>query len=153
LPGLFAGTVLSFYIQVHPSPLLRSVALSAITINAFNLLPIAPFDGGQLFHTLIFSRHRYLELAFRSFAGLLLVAGGAALKTPILPVIGVLMLATLAPHGRMLKAAQELRNRYGAALPADPAELKDAQARDLFVQARKVSSERRKPRDGAARME
>src|SRR4051812_4730695 len=45
LPGLIAGTVL---LLTGASDLLRTVAVQLVAINAFNLLPLAPLDGGQL---------------------------------------------------------------------------------------------------------
>jgi len=111
--------------------------VSLVWINAFNLLPIAPLDGGQFFRVLIFSRHRYLELAFGFLAGLLCLAG-LALGSFVLPIIGLGMLLGLPRQARLLRAAKELAGKYPD-LPADPAALDDAQSRELFTASRKFS--------------
>jgi hypothetical protein len=153
LPGIIAGAVLGVYLRLHPSPHLRSVAVSLVWINAFNLLPIAPLDGGQFFRVLIFSRHRYLELAFGFLAGLLCLAG-LALGSFVLPIIGLGMLLGLPRQARLLRAAKELAGKYPD-LPADPAALDDAQSRELFTASRKMTLHalRRSPREGAMAME
>jgi membrane-associated protease RseP (regulator of RpoE activity) len=46
------------------STLLAELGLMLLAINGFNLLPMVPLDGGRPFQLLLFSRHRYLELAF-----------------------------------------------------------------------------------------
>jgi Zn-dependent protease len=154
LPGLIAGVFLIRYLHVYPDPRWRSVAASLIAINAFNLLPIAPLDGGQFFRLLIFSRNRFLELVFGAVAGGVLIVWGLSSSNFFLPVIGLLMMLALPALNRILRAAKELRAKYGI-LPADPAQLEDAQARDLFLAAHRLNANvvRRRPRDGAAAME
>ena len=154
VPGLVAGVFLIFYLRVHPSPLWRLVAVSLITINAFNLLPIAPLDGGQFFRLLVFSRNRFLEVAFAALAGAALVVWGLKVGGFFLPLIGLAMILGLPRLNRTLRAAKDLRAKYGT-LPADPALLQDGQCRDLFLVSRSVTGNalRKRPRDGAVAME
>ncbi|MEO7093872.1 MAG: hypothetical protein ABI175_11520 [Polyangiales bacterium] len=127
LPGLVAGTILLF---AGADGLLRTVALQLIAINAFNLLPLAPLDGGQLFQLLLFSRHRHTEIAFQAIAALALAAGGAYLKLWVLAIVGVFILLRLPLRKNVLAAGSKLR---AAGLPQDPLGLDEAQRRTLFA--------------------
>jgi len=64
-----------------------------VLVNAFNLLPILPLDGGRLFQTLLFARTPALDVLFRLLAnaglGWLAVQGFA-----ILGVVAAFMLVT-----------------------------------------------------------
>ena len=126
LPGLIAGTIL---LLMGADGLLRTVALQLVAINAFNLLPLAPLDGGQLFQLLLFSRHRHSEIAFQTIAALALAAGGAYLKLWVLAIIGVFILIRIPLRKNVLAAGAKLR---AEALPQDPLALDDPQRRSLF---------------------
>lgn len=127
LPGLVAGAAL---LHVGATGTLNTIALQLVAINAFNLLPLSPFDGGQLFQLLLFSRHRYVEVAFGFIAAVTLAVGGFYLKLYVIGAVGIFMLMTLQIRGRILGAGNELR---GLELPADPAALDDAQRRTLHA--------------------
>jgi Zn-dependent protease len=77
LPGLIAGVAALAWASRAPDPgFVSNVALMAITINLFNLLPITPLDGGQLVDIALFSRWPRLRAAFAaaSVAGFALLA-------------------------------------------------------------------------------
>ena len=126
VPGLVAGIAL---LAAGVAGVERTVAVMLVLVNGFNLLPVAPFDGGQLFQLLVFSRRRYLELAFLVVAGLALVAGALALHSFVLGLIGYVVLVTLPIRKRLLGAAHELRS---LGLPSDPVVLDEPQRRTLF---------------------
>lgn len=149
LPGLIAGTLL---LLLGSSGLVRTLALQLVAINAFNLLPLAPLDGGQLFQLLVFSRHRHLEIAFQTIASLALAIGGAYLKLWVLAAVGVFMLLMLPIRKQTLAAGTALRT---AGLPADPATLDEPQRRTLFAAlwAYMPVQWRGKPRAQASHME
>lgn len=127
LPGLIAGTVL---LLTGADGLLRTVALQLVAINAFNLLPLAPLDGGQLFQLLLFSRHRHSEIGFQAVAALALAIGGAYLKLWVLAIIGVFILIRIPLRKNVLAAGSKLRSE---GLPQDPLALDEAQRRTLFA--------------------
>lgn len=68
LTALLAG-VLALFLDRHPW--LIQFAWVSLTLNAFNLIPFMPLDGGQFTNDTLFSRYPVLELIFR----LLAVAG------------------------------------------------------------------------------
>lgn len=140
LPGIVLGLALATYALRHPSPALMSVASVMVMINAFNLIPVTPLDGGRFFQVLLFSRHRYLEVGFTVLAALLLVAGGF-LGLIILPVLGVLMLLALPMQWRQLKAVEGLRREFGQgeAWSGPPGALPEPQLRAAFLAAHAIS--------------
>jgi Zn-dependent protease len=129
LPGIVAGTVLAF---AGDGELMRVVALQLIIINALNLLPISPLDGGQLFSVLLFSRQRHLELFFVGATAAIVVIGGIYAKLWVLAIVGFFIVVSLAHKKRILDVAHQLRDR---GLPSDPAALDESQQRELYTAA------------------
>jgi Zn-dependent protease len=140
LPGIALGLVLAAMLSAGPSSppstQLTAWATALVIINAFNLLPVTPLDGGRLFHLLLFSRHRWLEIGFSAFAGLVLIAAfGVGLY--LLPIIGVLILVGLPRQWRLRGAAERLRAGHEA-WGTEPAQLPEAQLRAAFLAAKEV---------------
>lgn len=153
LPGIVLGLVVTVWDTVRPSEVLHSLALALVLINAFNLLPVSPLDGGRFFHLLFFSRHRVLEIAFASFAGLALIAS-FAFGMYLLPILGVLLLLGLPRQWRLRRAADSLRAQF-AHWGGEPAELPEPQLRAAFVAARELNAGKsdRRSRAGADAIE
>ena len=126
LPGILAGLVLGF---VGVDGWVNTLALILIVVNALNLLPIEPLDGGQLFSVLLYSRNRHLEIIVRAITAVGIVVLSIFYGEWIFVVIGVFMLLNLAARKRQLAEAEKLRPLD---LPADPAALSDQQRRTLY---------------------
>ncbi|MGE0547434.1 MAG: hypothetical protein AB7O24_13620 [Kofleriaceae bacterium] len=120
LPGIVVGTVLAF---VDGPRWLDVLTLQFLIINALNLVPIAPFDGGQLFQLVVFSRHRVMELVFVGVTAALLSIGALLAGMWILAGVGVFLLIGLSHRKRILEAAHQLRDRGWS---ADPAQLHES---------------------------
>lgn len=104
LTALLAG-VLALYLN---RPLwLVQFAWGALVLNAFNLIPLVPLDGGQFANDTLFSRYPVLELVFR----LLAIAGLGWLafqwKAWLLGLLPVFMLVTT---GIAFKRARMIRD-------------------------------------------
>ena len=153
LPGLIAGCVLAW---IGGSAWLRTTAVMLLWINAINLVPVEPLDGGQLFQVLVFSRHRILELVFRGVTAAVVVAASLYWHFWVLAVFGYLLIVTLPQRAKLLRAAATL-GRLG--WPEDPAALDEAQQRTLYramwdsVPAAWHRQWRGKPQPQAERME
>src|SRR5579872_3095500 len=76
LLGPVPGIVVAFALglQSELSPLARETAISLVSINGFNLLPMAGLDGARLLEHVLFSRRRWLAIGFQLCAGLAMVA-------------------------------------------------------------------------------
>lgn len=153
LPGILAGCVLAW---IGGPAWLHTTAVMLLWVNALNLIPVEPFDGGQLFQVLVFSRHRILELVFRGLTAAIVVAASLYFHFWILAVVGYLLLMSLPQRAKLLRAAATL-GRLG--WPDDPATLDEAQQRRLYramwdsVPAAWQRHWRGKPQPQAVRME
>lgn len=110
LPGIAVGIVLGVVAVMRHSPLLLEAAMLLLSINAFNLLPIMPLDGGRLMQVTIFARHPVLDVIFRGVAGgVLLLSWFVGLK--FLAILGVFMLIGLPLSFRVGRVVHRLRKQ------------------------------------------
>jgi Zn-dependent protease len=153
LPGIALGLFLAIWQLGRPSPLLYSLTMALVLINAFNLLPVSPLDGGRFFHLLLFCRHRLLEFAFASLAGLVLIAS-FVFGFYLLPIVGIFVLVALPRQWRLRRAAESLRAQF-ADWGGEPAQLAEPQLRAAFLAVRTVNAGAplRNPRGGADAIE
>ncbi|MGI9518382.1 MAG: site-2 protease family protein, partial [Pirellulaceae bacterium] len=84
IPGILLGVMTALAGNELGIPFLIPIAILMILLNALNLLPFLPFDGGWVMQSVVFSRNLYVEYLFRIVAvgamGLLgLLAGGRLL--------------------------------------------------------------------------
>lgn len=133
VPGIVFGFSAALAAVIFHAPLVRSIALYLLGINALNLLPIAPLDGGRLASVLLFSRWRWSEALF---AGVTLVAAAVFAFGAGVPIFGgfALFLLLLVP-ARARMAAVAARAREHCAVN-DPRALDEAATRALFVAVR-----------------
>ena len=112
VPGIFIGLVLTIVNTQVESELLQVAANLFLFINAFNLLPILPLDGGQLVHLLIFCRNRHAEWLFRLVAAVALIGLGWLLSGWFLLILGVGMLISCGYISRINSIADGFRKEW-----------------------------------------
>jgi Zn-dependent protease len=128
LPGLAVGLLLlAFYRGDNAA--LKTTTNILLFLNAANLLPINPLDGGQLFRVLLFARSRVTEAAFSVVSSLALAAIGLAIDAWLLALLGVFSLMRVPWKWRMSAVAQTLAP---AGLSPEAGALSEAQTRTLF---------------------
>ena len=139
LPGIVLGLGLALAISIAGVDKAWAFELAGmlILLNAFNLIPLGPLDGGRLFQNVLFSRHIALELAGGILGGLGLLALATVFRSWLLAVIGLLPLVALPMAYRTATAARWLRRDHPI-LPVDPAALDPSQRFALFTGARTV---------------
>jgi Zn-dependent protease len=110
LPGIVVGLVLGILAaKQHSLPLLEA-ALLLLAINALNLLPIVPLDGGRLMEVTIFARHPVFDAIFRAIAaGVLMLGWFIGLR--VLAILGVFMLLGLPMSFRLGRVVHRLRKQ------------------------------------------
>ncbi len=97
----------------------RELGIMFLGINAFNLLPFVPLDGGRFLEELLFSRNRYIDLVTRTAMAVLLLGIGIGLKSWILGILGFLGLMTLRMHFRIASIAAECKRDMRSLPEAD----------------------------------
>lgn len=85
----------------------------AVVINAFNLLPIVPLDGGRVAELLFFARFPRASFGFFVAGVLALIAAAIALEEPFMGVLGVLFAISLAFQWKLAQTARTLRPHFG----------------------------------------
>lgn len=119
LPGILLGGVLGAIGAWKGNDLLFKTAMVAIILNAFNLIPVLPLDGGRVMHALLFCRHHYLDAVFRVLAGGALIGISLLAGDRILMYLGIFMLIAVPGAYKVAKIATELR-RAGVGTPPPP---------------------------------
>lgn len=112
--GPFVG-FLSCYISVilgtiTDQQIFFGYARLSLILNAFNLLPILPLDGGQYLNETLFSRFPRVEMVFKILAILGLAFLAFKLEGWILGIIAFVMLLSLPASYKMAVAAKDLRS-------------------------------------------
>jgi Zn-dependent protease len=155
LPGIVLAFVLARRGLPDPSEtasLLRELAIMLVTINAFNLLPLAGLDGARLLQQVLFSRNRWLEMGFQICAALAMGGVALALESVALGLLAYFMLIVLPFRWRLLGEARRLRAE-GLVFPLDARDLNDQVGPRVFVAAASVVKQNRRPRTVAGAME
>ncbi len=120
LAGL-AGAMCLFVLWFHVDMEAISTAAKVFAIlNAFNLLPLYPLDGGRFLQETLFSRNPYVEAVFRVLMAGLTVLAGILLSTWVLPLIGVFVLLRTGWSFKIGTVAAALRRRPGFPDAVDP---------------------------------
>jgi Zn-dependent protease len=136
LPGILLGAALLGATFVAPTPSVSKLALYLVLINAFNLLPLAGLDGGQLWRHVLFSRQRHVEVGFLMVSGFALTTLALYLKWWLLVVFGFLGLVGLPARNILLTKAAGLRKTHPG-FDVDPFADNEV-GRAVFVAARET---------------
>jgi stage IV sporulation protein FB len=93
IPGLVLGTMFGMLYSYHHHYILYLLALMFILLNLFNLIPIAPMDGGQILNILFPRIQRSLQTIFILLAAVVITYILVFYKTYILALL-ILLLAS-----------------------------------------------------------
>lgn len=139
LPGIVIGlaVVVAFAASGAEAAWLWELAALLVMLNAFNLLPLGPLDGGRLFQSVLFSRHIALEMVAGGLAIVALVALGLVLRAGLLLLLAVWSFVALRARFRAASAVRWLRRAHPN-LGGDPAALTAEQRFSLFTAARTI---------------
>lgn len=131
-PGLLLGFGLILLGSGGPSaPLLDTVASLLVVVNALNLLPFEPFDGGRVAGLLIFANHPRSRVRFGAFGALVLVFIAYREGYWLLAVVAALQVLAWPFRAKLAGVAESVRARLGQAVLSVPANI--AQAPDEVV--------------------
>ncbi|HRG91038.1 MAG TPA: hypothetical protein PLW44_18575, partial [Chitinophagales bacterium] len=108
VPGILIGMGLYLLSYNLHSPLLRSAANTFVFLNAFNLLPLMPLDGGRLIDTLFANRRETIKLVFTVVSAILLAVVALALDSYFLLILPVLQLLGMVSMRRRRALQQQL---------------------------------------------
>lgn len=152
LPGIVLGAVL--YVVLQPRDFESRefyTIVMLIGLNAFNLLPLMPLDGGRVVHLLIFRRHPVLELIFRVIAAGALGLLAFAMGSIILGILAVFLAIGIPLGYRQATRAREMRQTLPSARAPWP-ELSEPEQRELYRHAREILPGDQNPANIGTRM-
>ncbi|MGC4030535.1 MAG: site-2 protease family protein [Tepidisphaeraceae bacterium] len=137
LPGIAVGVGILVASVWRQDDLLYRIGLMAVGLNAFNLLPVLPLDGGWVAHAALFARHPKLDVGFRLITALLMIASGVFLPGfKLLMYFGIASLFTLPIAFRRAQIVRELRSVPGIGVSPDDQSIPTDTARAILVRVR-----------------
>lgn len=92
IPGIIIGSILFYLYRQNYDQYYWWASLSFLTLNLFNMLPVSPLDGGQIFETMFFSGNRIIQLCFLGASFFLIIYLAISFKLWLLLLIAVLLL-------------------------------------------------------------
>lgn len=128
IPGILVGLIcLKLYSQ-SSYPLLYTLALLFMGLNALNLLPVSPLDGGQLLETLFFRSNFQIQVLFLISSVLLVLFLSVRTGNIFILIIGVFILQRLRTTVYLQRSRNKLR-LAGTAIGKTYDELTDSEYR------------------------
>ena len=138
LPGILLGTLGLFLGPYLHNDFLMALSIILLTLNAINLLPLDPLDGGQLVKILVMKQHDWYLMIFALVSSLLLIVLGLYLNDWLISGFGFL----LGFRVRSMQKTYELRKE----LTEQGVDLKvsynDLSNRDFFIISRYLIQQR-----------
>ena len=119
LPGIAVGSVLGVAGLMTQNALLLEIALIALALNAFNLLPVLPLDGGWVVQAVVGSRHAALDVLMRVLAVTALVVIAATTGDRVLTFVAIALALGIPLAYRIARTTTELRREGLAPVSTD----------------------------------
>lgn len=100
LPGLIIGSVLVYLGVAWGNENYGTIGAIFIFINAFNLLPFTPLDGGKVVETMFFSNNEVIKMVFYAISCAGLIGVGFLMESYILIFFGALWISRIRQENR-----------------------------------------------------
>lgn len=101
VPGIIIGFLLLLYNASHPNEKLQMLGNIFLYLNAINLLPFIPLDGGRLLETLFVNQNHILRLVFSSIS---------IICTLLLAIMSQSILLLVIPASLIFDMIMEIKN-------------------------------------------
>lgn len=111
VPGIVVALPLMGLGSAWETDWMYELGAMSLLLNALNLLPILPLDGGWIMHLTVFSRSPLLELLARVAGIAIMIAMGIFAGSKFLFVIAIPLLISLPTTFRISKLIRHMRDR------------------------------------------
>jgi Zn-dependent protease len=111
LPSIVLGFLLGVVGIFMESEWIINASILTLILNAFNLLPFLPLDGGWVAHVTLFARSQWLDLLFRIGTVVTLLGVSRLLGERILMFFGIAMAIGIPIVWKTIKATEIARQR------------------------------------------
>ena len=132
VPGIWLGIALGIAGIITDQRGLLNFSLMMLLLNGFNLIPLLPLDGGWVLHTVLFSHHSLLDIAFRVLAAACLLMLSIMTRERVWMFIAIGMGMGLPLAHKTAKIVQQLRKAGWRPLSADDQTISPPVAHDLI---------------------
>ena len=112
VPGILIGVGLLLS-PLRGRAAVHELAVLLISINAANLLPLHPLDGGRILHALVTAGRPVLDLVFKTGAALAFFAAGLAAHEPVLTFLGLFGVLFWGQARRVARLERRIRRTPG----------------------------------------
>lgn len=109
IPGIIIGLVLAIVYGITKNRIYFQASNLFIFINAFNLLPLYPLDGGRFFDSVLFSRNVVIEIIFKVITSIILFIIAISIQAWFLMLIPISILLSLGISHKASKISKEIR--------------------------------------------
>lgn len=116
VPGIVLAFALALFARNTGHDWVRHAASMLAVLNALNLLPLEPFDGGKLAFLVVSSRHRILDLASLALGGMGIAYLAFKTSSFGLGFIALMSWMALPQRLRLIRSSRALRES-GVPLP------------------------------------
>ena len=113
LPGIALGTVLGIASLITSNKDMSKAASLLLLLNAFNLAPMLPFDGGRVLQAVLFCRSPMMDVIFQGLAVIACLALSAFAGDRVIMSVGIAFAIALPVTWRVARIAAELRKNGG----------------------------------------
>ncbi|MDB6058393.1 MAG: hypothetical protein JWO95_2237 [Verrucomicrobiales bacterium] len=110
LPGIMVGVGLTAVALITGNANVRFAALMLLILNAINLAPLLPLDGGHFLQSTLFCRNRWLDLIFKLVAILGLIAASLTGVAPFMKFVAIGIAVGLPLQFKLSKATDQFRS-------------------------------------------
>jgi Zn-dependent protease len=146
LPGIALAVGLFAALRPTPASWLETLVFGLLGMNALNLLPLVPLDGGRVVEILLFARHPVLTVAFRVLAIVGLAGLAWALSAWVLLLPAALVAVGIPAAYRFGVVARDFRRVHADDTLAPTLDaVDDASKWALFGWARTAAPRERNP--------
>ncbi|TWU01982.1 site-2 protease family protein [Neorhodopirellula pilleata] len=111
LPGIIAALPLMWIGSAQQIDWMFELGGMSLFLNALNLLPIMPLDGGWIMHLTVFSRSPLLELLARMLGIVIMLAFAFFIGSRILFFFAIPLIISLPTTFRVSKLIRQMRDR------------------------------------------
>ena len=146
LPGIVIGTILGILYFKTSQEIYIQPARLFLLINAFNLLPFSPLDGGRFIENIFFPRSIKSEIIFKIISGLGLLAVAYFLKSFFLGIISIFFLVQVKKIFHIGKISKDLNDELPPDLQISDFEIQKQYISDINERLDKKFSIKPSPR-------
>lgn len=111
IPGIILGVIFAYLSVTTGNENYGTIASVFILLNAFNLLPFTPLDGGKVIETLFFSNKEIMKMVFLAISCAAMIVLGFLMQSYLLVLFGALWIGRIRNENKLRGIRAKLREQ------------------------------------------